>query len=268
MRTALIISTYNQPDVLGLVLRSVVQQSRLPDEVLIADDGSTPATRNVIDQFSDCVSNRVLHCWQPDQGFRKTRILNRAIVAATAEYLVFSDGDMLLHPQFISDHVEIALPGRYTQGRRICFDERATTRILNSDTLPRPHLLSRGLNRRSQMIRNRWLMKRFSTENQGLKNSRGCNQAFWRQDLLDVNGYDEQMQGWGREDTELCVRLHNLGRHRFYARHWALAWHLFHPELSRDQEAANRRQMESTIAVGKVRATQGIDQIPASEAAA
>ncbi len=259
MKTGLIISTYNSPGYLGLVLASIELQTRRPDQLVIADDGSAAATRSLIDEFRERVSFPVLHCWQPDQGHRKTRILNQAIVATDADYLISCDGDMVLHPEFVNDHCRIARPGRYTQGRRINMNRAATERRLQSHD-PVVRIFQRGFNRRPQMIRSRRLMEWLSTEDQSLKNSRGCNQAFWRDDLLAINGFEEVIEGWGREDTELCARLHNLGRCRIYARHWALAYHLDHPELPRDQDDANLRLLAETIDSGRVRAIRGIDQ--------
>ncbi len=259
MRTGLVISTYNAPQCLELVLASVRAQTRPPDQVLVADDGSGPETRSVVDTFRSRVGFPVLHCWQDDKGFRKTRILNQAILRARTEYLIFVDGDMLLHHAFVSDHCQIAKPGRYTQGRRICLNRAATARRWRTKS-PRVRFFHPGCNRRTQMVRSRWLMAACSTEDQNLKNSRGCNQAFWRQDLLDVNGYEERLEGWGREDSEICARLHHLGRTRIYARHWALAWHLYHPELSRQHDDANQRLLQETIERRAVRAIQGLDQ--------
>ena len=259
MRIGLIISTYNQPEFLGLVLASVTGQSRLPDQLLIADDGSSAETRSMVDDFRATATFPVEHCWQDDKGFRKTRILNRAILRADTDYLVFSDGDMLLHSQYIQDHCDIAVRGRYTQGRRICLNQAATHRVLQSGETA-INWWQRGLNRRLQIIRNRLLMSMASSRGTSLKNSRGCNQAFWREDLLAVNGLEENMQGWGREDSELCARLHNLGRHRFYARHWALAFHLYHPELSRNRDDRNMQLLQQTIDSGRQKAICGLGQ--------
>ena len=260
MRVALIISTYNRPDFLRLVLASVAAQSRLPDQVVIADDGSMDPTRRLLDELRPQLPVALQHCWQPDEGFRKTRILNRAIIAARAEYLIFVDGDMLLHREFVRDHETLAEVGRFTQGRRICLNARATARHLRHQQV-RVRAWESGLNRRLQMIRHPWLMKWLSRENVSLKNSRGCNQAFWKADLQEVNGFEEQIVGWGREDTELCARLHHLGRQRIYARHAALAFHLFHPELSRAQDAANQSILQATIDGRTIQALKGLQQL-------
>ncbi len=257
MNAGLIISTYNSPRFLQLILASVEIQSRRPDQVMIADDGSTAETRHVVDSFRDRTRIPTVHCWQPDHGHRKTRVMNRAIVRADTDYLISIDGDMVLHPRFVEDHCVIAKPGRYTQGRRVCMNDRATQRHLASGN-PRVRWFKPGVNRRPQMIRSYWLMKRLSRVDQSLKNSRGCNQAFWRQDLLDVNGYEEKITGWGREDTEICVRLHHLGRHRIYARHLALAYHLDHPQRSRERDECNLQIVADTVRSGRIRALRGI----------
>src|SRR4029077_15497863 len=120
MTVSLIISTYNRPQALAKVLAGVERQLYPPREVLIADDGSTEPTRSLIEQWKDRSRVPVIHLWHPDEGFRKTIILNRAINKAQGEYVVFLDGDCVPHARFIGDHEALAEKGFWVQGRR-CF---------------------------------------------------------------------------------------------------------------------------------------------------
>lgn len=243
---------------LKLVLASLQAQRRLPDEVIIADDGSGEMTRRVVESYAGVLPRRVEHCWQTDAGYRKARIMNQALRRATADYLILIDGDMLLHPCFVSDHLRAARPGRYTQGRRVCLTPAGSARRLRRGD-SRVRFRDGGFNRPLHMIRNQLLMRWQSVENRSLDKSMGCNQAFWRQDLLEINGFEERFQGWGREDSELCARMHNLGRTRLYLRHWALAYHMYHPARSRNRDDLNQQLLADTVSSGRVRAAQGLD---------
>ena len=116
MRTALVVSTYERPDALAAVLDSITRQRAAPDEIVIADDGSGAATRELIADFCAHSAVPARAVSQPHEGFRLTRLRNLAIAAATADYLIFIDGDMLLHEGFIADHRRHAAPGWFTQG--------------------------------------------------------------------------------------------------------------------------------------------------------
>src|SRR5690349_19837375 len=118
MGTSLIVTTYNWPEALELTLASVTGQSMLPDEVVIADDGSGPATATAIERWRERLVTPLVHVWQPDEGFRLARSRNRAIAVTKADYIVLVDGDMLLHRHFIRDHVDCARPDCFIQGAR------------------------------------------------------------------------------------------------------------------------------------------------------
>lgn len=104
MKTALLVSTYNWPEALDLIFRSLLKQKELPDEVLIADDGSGEATKKLIADFKAGSTLAVKHVWQEDHGYHKSKILNKAIAASEADYIIQIDGDCLMHPHFIHDH--------------------------------------------------------------------------------------------------------------------------------------------------------------------
>ena len=193
---------------------------------------------------------------QPHEGFRVTRLRNLAIAATSADYLVFIDGDMLLHPEFIADHQRHARPGFYTQGVRVHADAALTR---SADRRPRSLPVdagppaSVGCAGSIYCIRRRWPSMTRPLAN-GLIAIKGCNQGFWRDDLVRVNGFNEAIAGWGPEDKELCARLENAGVRRQTLLFGGIACHLHHPPASRaalpaNLAAARRDRREHRVAL-------------------
>ncbi len=263
MRLTLVITTYERPDALAAVLQSVAAQRIRPDEILVADDGSGPDTAAVIARFAQASPAPVRHVRQQHDGFRLTRLRNLAIAAATGDFIVFIDGDMVLHPQFISDHRATAVRGRYTQGVRILLDPSRTAALL-AEPLRTPGPLSRGLGglRRVHNIHSRWLSRGFREPGNHLVSTKGCNQGFWRDDLIATNGFDEQIIGWGPEDKELCARLSHSGIRRQTLMFGGIAWHLHHPAASRARRAENEAILERTLRERRRRCEHGLDAHP------
>ena len=116
MNCSLIICTYNWPEALSLVLSSVATQSILPNEIIVADDGSSESTARVIEEFSNKTSIPIIHSWQEDVGCRIPHSRNRAIAKSNFEYIIMIDGDTVLHESFIKDHKRFAQEGLYIQG--------------------------------------------------------------------------------------------------------------------------------------------------------
>jgi glycosyltransferase involved in cell wall biosynthesis len=261
MRLALIVTTYERPDALAAVLASVARQHAAPDELIVADDGSGATTRAVIDQYARDSATPVRHAWQEHDGFRLTRLRNIAIVASTADYLVFVDGDMLLHPDFIADHRRIARRGWFTQGARILLDEARTGLALQQPSA-RLGPWSPGLGglRRVYAVhapRGARALRRAANHVIAIK---GCNQGFWRDDLVAANGFDESIVGWGPEDKELCARLVHAGVRRQTLLFGGIAFHLHHPAASRARVAANQRVLADTLALRRTRCDAGLDR--------
>ena len=125
MTLSLVINTFNQPDYLGRVLNAVSRQRVLPDEVLLADDGSENETKTAFSQWRTAQSFRCEHVWQEHQGFRRARILNQTIASSRGDYLVFLDGDTIPHPHFVADHRALAGKSQFVQGHRALIGERA-----------------------------------------------------------------------------------------------------------------------------------------------
>lgn len=259
-RCCLVVTTHERPDALGRALHAVAAQSRPPDELIVADDGSGPATAEVVAQHAARSTYPVHHVWQPHAGFRAGRIRNAAVARTHCEYVVLLDGDMIAHPCFIADHLSLARPGHYSQGVRILLDAQATRRMLDSTT-PLPGPLSAGLGgaRRAYALRSPRLARFLRAPANALVAIKACNQGFWRRDLLAVNGFDEAFTGWGSEDKELCARLANAGVRHQTLLFAAVAWHLDHPPASRSRAAANRDHWRETVRLRRTRCMAGID---------
>jgi glycosyltransferase involved in cell wall biosynthesis len=261
MRLTLLVTTFDRPDALGCVLTSIERQTELPDEVIIADDGSGPSTRHVIDEFRQRFTREVHHAWQPHDGPRVGRARNMGIAIATGDYIVQIDGDMVLHPEFIADHARAAQLGYWVQGTRILLDDRRTRELLEHG--PRtfsPLSAGIGLKRRAYALRCPVAARLTRQVANAFVAIKGCNQAFWRADLERVNGYNEKMTGWGSEDKELAARLIHAGVRHSTLLFAGIAYHLHHEPAPRDRQAINDAILRATQRQRRVRCTLGLTQ--------
>ncbi len=257
MRTCLIVTTYNWPKALHLALASIARQTQLPDEVVVADDGSGPATRAVVEHWR-AAGLPLEHVWQEDEGFRLARSRNRAIASTRAEYILLVDGDMVLHPQFVADHLRCARPDCFIQGARPQLSAATTAQLLLGNDLASVGPLTRGLQRRAYAMRSPLLSCVFSSKKDTLGGVQGCNQSFWRSHAIRVNGYDERFTAWGPEDREFVARLLHLGVRRHYVRHMAIAFHLHHTSRAPGAPNPFDRLLEETLARRATWAEQGL----------
>ena len=241
------------------MLASVARQTVAPREIIIADDGSGAPTLEVIEAFTRAhPAVRVVQ--QPHAGFRVARLRNLAIAASDSDYLVFIDGDMLLHPRFMADHARAARRGWFTQGVRAHADAALTARLIaDPGGFPPPSAPGLGALRRAYLLpcpRASRMLRRAANAFVALK---ACNLAVWREDLVRVNGFDENMVGWGPEDKELCARLRHAGVRRQTLLFGGIACHLHHPPASRAALEANLAILAATRASRRVRAEHGLD---------
>lgn len=259
MRLTLAITTYERPSALAAVMHSVAAQVEPPDEVIIADDGSGASTRAVIDTWRARLRVPLYHAWQEKRGFRLTRARNMAIARARGEFIVFVDGDMLLHPEFIADHRRAARTGFFTQGVRILLDARRTASVLAEPKQPIGPW-SDGLAglRRLYAIHAPAAADRVRLIANPLIAIKGCNQGFWRSDLIAANGFDEAIEGWGPEDKELCARLAHAGVRRQTLLFGGIACHLHHAAAPRERRTANEAILRRTLAARSTRCERGL----------
>lgn len=259
MRVSLIVTTYNWKEALAVVLASAFAQTRLPDEIIVADDGSADDTGDLVREMAKQAPVPVHHCWQEDKGFRAARSRNLAISAATGEYLIFIDGDIALERHFIEDHLVAANQGFFVQGARVLLDRRKTLEVL-AHGVSNLSFFAGGVANRKNMLRSRLLSRLFSCEASGLAGIKTCNFAFFRADALAVNGFDENFEGWGREDSEFAARLLNRGIRRWNLRFQSVAFHLYHPVQSRGRLPANDAMLAGTVAEKRTWCNNGIEK--------
>lgn len=267
MRTAFIVLTYNRPDALLRVLQGLAPQCDSGHEVVIVDDGSTPDTLDALRSNLPKFRCDVSHVWHPDIGFTASHSRNMGVASTSSEYLVFLDGDCIPNPRFVESHTALRAPGYFVNGNRVLFSERFTARVLNQAV------------NIEQAQWAKWLLWRLSGDVNKLthllhipkapfrtrsefhwKKIRSCNFGVWRQDFVRVNGFDESFEGWGHEDADLVLRLHNAGlirRNGFFATE---VYHLWHRENNRVNESANRERVIQRLASGLVLADKGLTE--------
>ncbi len=247
---SLLISTYNWPGALQLCLMSVAAQSVLPTEVVIADDGSTAETTVLLQTIQQQFPVPVKHIWHPDEGFRLAAIRNKGIAACTQNYIIQIDGDLILHPHFIADHLQFRRKACFVTGSRVMLSENSTNLLIGNKSID---LKKWGGNKtnffngvRSRFV-SRLLAKRYKIGGKHRFYVKGCNMAFWKPDLVAVNGYNEAFTGWGREDSELAIRLINAGVKKQFIKMGAVCYHLHHKLAARALEPRNVELMEQAI---------------------
>lgn len=259
MRTALIIVTYNWPEALELVLLSVLNQSVFPYEIIIADDGSTKETKQLVQNYFKKSKLKIQYIWQEDNGFRKTCILNKAVAASESDYIIQIDGDILLHKHFIKDHISNAKQGYFIHASRVFLNKNLTNEVITKKYY-NFSFLKIGIRNRLNNIRSHLLSAIFSNRNYNLKGTRGCNFSFWKHNFIYVNGYNEDMKGWGKEDTELSVRLMNIGVTKYKLKCLAICYHLYHNSSSKKGLEMNNAILAETISTNKISCLNGINK--------
>lgn len=242
---SLIISTYNRPDALARVLESVCLQSRKPNQVIIADDGSTTETAEVINAFKSKIPS-LLHVWHEDTGFRLAAIRNLALRHVNHDFVSMIDGDMVLHPDFIQNIDNHVQKGWYYQGKRVLLNPDNTQRVLNNPNYQIGFFTS-GIQNRFNTLNFPLLSKWLSRIENTIRGVKGCSMHFWLEDAIRINGFNESFIGWGREDSEFVCRLLNAGIKRKNIALGAVAWHLYHPEASRKMLPENDAILEKCI---------------------
>ena len=265
---SVIVATYNRPDALDAVLRSLARQGDGNFEVLVADDGSRPDTAAVVSQWQGRIDRRLVHIWHPDDGFRLAEIRNRAIVAATGSYCIFLDGDCLARGDFVAAHRALAAPGWFVTGNRVLLSRELTRHVLSerleAERWTFPQWLaarsSRGINRLAPLVAlPLGPLRRIAAH--AWRGARGANIAIWRSDLIAVDGFDSGFAGWGREDSDLFVRLIRAGVRRKDGRYATGVLHLWHPEADRTRLSENEQRLGAVLAGDRTVANKGLSAL-------
>lgn len=270
MTTTVIITTYNQPVWLEKVLWGYAAQSTSDFQVVIADDGSGQPTRDVIEQARADFGGRLMHVWHADEGFRKCEILNKAIVAAETDYLIFTDGDCIPRHDFVQTHIEQAQVDRFLSGGVIWLHRSLSERITRDDVMSgrmadRKWLRSQGWKggrHAARLTPHRLAATALDALTPTGATFNGHNASVWREALLAVNGFDADM-GYGGLDRALGERLNNLGLRGKRVRYRAICFHLDHdrPYRKPDVVARNREIRARIRASGETQARIGITEL-------
>lgn len=260
IKYSIILATYNWPQALKLILDNLAPQLLEHEDVelIIADDGSTEKTSQVITEFQKQFADRCHHVWHEDIGFRKSAILNIAVAKAHGEYLMFLDGDCVPFPDYIKYHKELAEPGFFVAGNRVLLSKDYTASVIAKPNLITEMVksgclnwistrLSGKINKIFSFIRLKadasWRYKR----NTNWKYPKGCNIGMWTKDFIHVNGYDEEFSGWGHEDADLFIRLLNSGIKIKDGRFAIPVLHLWHKESDRKNERDNHHRLMARL---------------------
>ena len=259
---SLLVSTYNRPDALGLCLKTVLQQSILPAEIIIADDGSTDETASLIKSFQENFPVPIKHAWHPDEGFRAAAIRNKGVALCTQDYIVQIDGDIIIHPKFIEDHLEMRETGYFIVGSRVMLSPSQTTRLIKQGyvdfrKLGRENFSFNSL--RNRFLRN-LLASFYKTKGKHKFYAKGANFAFYKKDILQINGYNEAYVGWGSEDRDIAIRLMNAGIKKLSIKMGAVCYHLYHKKNDRNHELRNEDLMHKAIGNKLIWAENGLNK--------
>ncbi|MGB0523409.1 MAG: glycosyltransferase family 2 protein [Flammeovirgaceae bacterium] len=247
LNVTVIIATYNMPAWLEKVLWGYEQQTYPHFDVIIADDGSGDETKQLIDRFIANGKLKITHLWHADEGYRRQTILNKAIVAASGEYILFTDGDCIPRKDFIETHIKYVEENSFLSGG-YCKLPMELSKVISQADIESQNcfdpkwLKARGLTGASQLRKlsasERWgKFLDFITPAGATFNN--CNTSAWKKDLVAVNGYDERMQ-YGGPDREIGERLENKGIKGKQIRHRAICIHLDHARGYKTKESLER----------------------------
>lgn len=257
MKISLIIATYNKPEYLVHVLKSITGLQEFPKEIIVADDGSGEETTRLIEQFKDQIPVPLIHVWQEDDGYRLARSRNNGLLKSTGDYLIFIDDDLILHPKFITDHRNYAEKGCFYCGTRVRIGATKTAEILANHR----NIISfweSDLQSRLNTFRIPFLHKLITGPGYTYKRLRGCHMAFWKDDLIKINGFDERYQSWGREDSDIALRMMHAGFRRINLKWAALCYHLHHEV--KEAISKNTQMMLEVMRKRSVKSEIGLDQ--------
>ncbi|QNK62657.1 glycosyltransferase family 2 protein [Pedobacter sp. PAMC26386] len=244
--TSLIVATYNWPEALNLCLLSIKSQKVLPAEVIIADDGSDQRTKLLIEKFQQNFPVPLIHVWHEDLGFRKSIVLNMAIKQAAGNYIVQVDGDVILDQNFINDHQSVAEKDVFVRGTRAHITKARLPELYRTSRISF-NFLSRGIINRFNAIRLPLFAFLFEKKIKSSERVRGSNLAYWKADFILINGYNNELKGWGHEDEELAARFINNEKLKKAIKFKAIQFHLSHGEAPRTYEQTHSEFVKNTV---------------------
>jgi len=268
MRIAVIITTYNRPDALSAALEGYCAQNDKDFELIVADDGSTDETTRVVTAYKQRPDLNLSHVWQKDEGFRAAAVRNCAIAKTSADYIIFTDGDCIPLPDFVSQHRVLAEQGWFLVGSRLLLSEPFTDHVLRNRVPVHTWSVAQWIRAWVKKDINRWLpilslpvaarLRKLPAHK--WEGATTCNLSAWRDDLLRINGLDESYSGWGLEDSDMVIRLIRSGIHRKSARFAAPLLHLWHRENDRTNLEQNRETLNTLLKSKRTDAICGVNQ--------
>jgi glycosyltransferase involved in cell wall biosynthesis len=239
-----------------------MQQALLPTDVVIADDGSTEETTNLIRDFQKNFPIPLKHAWHPDEGFRAAAIRNKGIALCSSDYVIQIDGDIIIHPKFIADHIEMKQPGYFIVGSRVMLSPKQTSKLIQQGFVDFKKLSGEKIafnGFRNRFLRNQ-LAKFYKTKGKHKFYAKGANLAFHKKDIVRINGYNEAFVGWGSEDRDVAIRLMNAGVKKLSIKMGAICYHLYHKLNERNNELRNEDLMHEAINKKLVWAEDGLNK--------
>jgi len=265
---SVIVTTYEREDALDAVLRGLSRQTDRDFEVIVADDGSGPSTAALVEHWKAKLGVRLAHVHQEHRGFRAGEIRNRAVLASRGAYCVFLDGDCIPRPSFVAAHRRLAEPGWFVTGNRVLMSEVLTGFALEKSQEPELWTMVtwlgmrtyRGINRLMPLLRLPLGPLRKLRPHQW-EHARSCNLGVWRADLDRVDGFDATFNGWGREDSDLLVRLLHAGVRRKDGNFATSVLHLWHPPADRSALEDNQDRLVDTLRSRRVAAIWGLSAL-------
>ncbi|MDY8134011.1 glycosyltransferase family 2 protein [Aquimarina sp. 2201CG5-10] len=258
-KCSLVTPTYNWPEALELLLLSIKNQSHLPDEVLIADDGSKEDTALLIKKMQKDFPVPLHHIWHEDNKNQKPAIMNKAIAKAQYDYIVEIDGDIIMHKDFVKDHLSIAEKGVFLYGSRVNVQEDHLETLFKNKQI-HFNFFSKGIKKRGRTLRIPFLANRYKKEDHRSSKLRGCNMSFWREDFIKVNGFNESLTGWGIDDSEMIQRLINIGIKGKRLKFKGIVYHIYHREQDKSHIEVNEIIEKETTEKKVTYIEKGVDQ--------
>lgn len=260
IKVSVVISTYNRPDYLTRVIEGYLSQTRLPDEIIIADDGSRDDTAAMVAALRAAANVPIVHVWHEDRGFRAARIRNKAVARSSGQYIILCDDDCIPAAALVEDHLRYSRQGCFIQGHRVLLgagisdsfslEDRSLLRLLDLARKGQANNIKNALRLPLPLVR----------ISQSLRGIRSCNMSFYRNDFIAVNGFNEDFEGWGKEDSELAVRLYKYGLKRKDLKFRACCYHLFHPYYDRDNLERNIGLLEKAQVASGYFCSNGVDK--------
>ncbi len=272
-KASVIFTTYNQPKWLEKALWGYEHQTLRNFEVIIADDGSGPETKKVVEQAQKKLPIDIKHIWHPDEGYQKCPILNKAIMASEADYLIFSDGDCIPRKDFVETHLHFAQKGYFLSGGMLRLplalsQQIAYQDISSQDAFNVQWLWAHGFPKNfkiSKLVKAPWFKKLMNTITPTNASWNGHNASAWKADILAINGFNEDMH-YGGQDREFGERLFNSGIQSKQIRYSAVCLHLEHGRPYKTKESIQRnkaiRKMVKTTR--NIKTPNGIEKIKPS----